>query len=241
MENFNAKKKKKMYNNFTMDIKKNVIFVLIAAFFLIFVAVFYVASKNFSEQGAYVETKGLSEKIVKSDNAIWSINSNINGDDIDEVYVTIEKNIKEIENFLEEGGFSKDEISIAPLNIYENTYNQASAKYNANLNISVYTEKVDLVRSLSEKTRILIKKGTIISSNNINFEFSDLNSVKSEMIAESTKNAQKSAQEFAQNSGSEIGKLVRAKQGVFSIKQKDPGSPEYKKVRVVSTLRYLLK
>jgi len=35
--------------------------------------------------------------------------------------------------------------------------------------------------------------------------------------------------------------VSRGNQGVFDITDKDPGSPEYKKIRVVSTLRFLLK
>jgi hypothetical protein len=216
-------------------------FVVIFFSVIIFSFVLYFSAKNFSEQGAYIETKGLSEKIVKSDTAIWSINFQVKSNNVDTMYSEIEKNILDIKTFLTEEGFDKKEISIAPLDIYQDTYGQARFRYNSTVRMSVYTEKVDLVKSTSEKIRALIKKGIIMTNNYINFSFSDLNSIKSEMISESTRNAKKSAEDFAKNSGTEIGKLVRGRQGVFSITEKDPGSPEYKKVRVVSTLRFLLK
>ena len=83
-----------------------------------------------------------------------------------------------------------------------------------------------LVKKSSSKTRQLLSKGIIMNQNNIDYNFSDLNSIKPEMIAEATKNAKKSADQFAKNAGTSIGKLVRANQGVFSINQKDPASPE---------------
>ena len=80
-----------------------------------------------------------------------------------------------------------------------------------------------------------------LNMNDINFEFSDINSVKPAMLAESIKNAKDTAKGFAKESGSGLGSAVRGNQGVFDITEKDPGSPEYKKIRVVSTLRFLLK
>ena len=61
------------------------------------------------------------------------------------------------------------------------------------------------------------------------------------MLAEAIKNAKASAMQFAQESGAKLGSVTRGNQGVFDITEKDPGSPEYKKIRVVSSLRFLLK
>jgi hypothetical protein len=80
-----------------------------------------------------------------------------------------------------------------------------------------------------------------LNQNSIDFQFSDINSVKPEMLAEAIKNAKDSASQFAKESGSRLGSVARGNQGVFDITDKDPGSPEYKKIRVVSTLRFLLK
>lgn len=215
-----------------------IILVILAVFSTL---VFYQAAKNFSELGSYVEVKGLSEKIVKSDTAIWSMNFQTKSNNVDSLHTEVEKNIAEVTKFLVEAGFEEKEISVSPINIYEDTYERAVYRYNLNVDISVYTDKVDLVRKASENTRVLIKKGIIMNGNYINFIFSDLNSIKPEMIAEAAKNAQKSAGEFAEAADTKVGKLVKANQGVFSISQKDPGSPEWKKVRVVSTFKYLLK
>jgi uncharacterized protein len=200
----------------------------------------FISAQSFSKQGSYVEVKGLSERIVKADTAIWSMGFEVKSNDVDTLYADIEKNINTIKTFLKEKGFEDSEINIAPVNIYQDTYRDASFRYNSNNNISVYTKKVDLAKSISNETLLLVKKGVVLSNNYISFEFSDLNSIKPEMLSEAIKNAKDTAVNFANNSGSSVGSVSRGNQGVFDITDKDPGSPEYKKIRLVSTLRFLL-
>ena len=214
---------------------------IIAVVILFFSLIFLISAKSFSDQGAYVEVKGLSEKIVKADTAIWTLNFDIKSNDIDGLYADTERSINTIKAFLKEKGFEDAEINVAPINIYQDTYKDASFRYNATNQLSVYTNKVDLVKSTSKETLTLVKRGVTLNQNNINFEFSDINSVKPEMLAESIKNAKDTAKSFAKESGAWLGDVTRGNQGVFDITDKDPGSPEFKKIRVVSTLRFLLK
>jgi len=208
---------------------------------IVFSVIFFFAARNFSLQGTYVEVKGLSERIVKADTAIWSLNFEVKSNDIDSLYAEIEKDTTTIKTFLKEKGFEDSEINVAPVNIYQDTYKDALFRYNSNVQLSVYTKKVDLVRSSSQDTLLLIKKGVTLNQNYINFEFSDINSIKPEMLTEAISKAKISADQFVKDSGSKISKISRGDQGTFNITDKDPGSPEYKKIRLVSTLRFLLK
>ncbi len=221
--------------------KFSIIIGSVAALILIVSIVIFVSAKNFSDQGSYIEVKGLSEKIVKADTAIWSMSFEVKSNDVDSLYSNIEKNITTIKSFLKEKGFEDNEINVAPVNIYQDTYKEAAFRYNSNNQISVYTKKIDIAKAASNETLLLVKRGVVLSQNYISFEFSNLNSIKPEMLAEAIKNARQTASQFAKNSGSSIGSVTRGNQGVFEIENKDPGSPEYKKIRLVSTLRFLLK
>ncbi|MFA6515386.1 MAG: SIMPL domain-containing protein [Candidatus Paceibacterota bacterium] len=213
----------------------------IIVFSLLISVAFFISARDFSKQGSYVEVKGLSEKIVKADTAIWAMSFEVKSNNIDSLYADIEKNITTIKGFLAEKGFEATEINVAPVNIYQDTYKDAAFRYNSTNQISVYTKKVDLAKATSNETLLLVKKGVVLNQNSIAFEFSDLNSIKPEMLAEAIKNARDTASQFANNSGSQVGSVTRGNQGVFDITDKDPGSPEYKKIRLVSTLRFLLK
>ena len=224
-----------------METLKNNSLWVISAAVVVFGLLFFFAAQNFSKQNAYVEVKGLSEKIVKSDTAIWALTFEVKSNSIDSLYSDTEKNITSIKAFLKEKGFDDTEINVAPVNLYQDTYKDAAFRYNSTNQVSVYTKKVDLAKAASNDTLNLVKKGVVLTQNNISFEFSDLNSVKPEMLAEAIKNAQDTATQFAANSGASIGSVNRGNQGVFDIVNKDPGSPEWKKIRLVSTLRFLLK
>jgi len=228
-----------------MENLKNNKFVFISGALVVFAILIsvalFISAKDFSKQGSYVEVKGLSEKIIKADTAIWSMSFEIKSNEVDSLYSDIEKNISTIKAFLKEKGFEDSEINVAPVNIYQETYKDSAFRYNSTNQISVYTKKVDLAKAASNETLLLVKRGVVLNQNYISFEFSDLNSIKPDMLAEAIKNARSTASQFAKNSGSSVGSVTRGNQGVFEIEEKDPGSPEYKKIRLVSTLRFLLR
>lgn len=224
-----------------MDNAKNQSLWIVGGALVFFSLAFFLAAHNFSKQASFVEVKGLSERIVKADVAIWSINFEVKSNNIDALYSEIERNLGVIKSFLAEKGFEESEINVAPVNIYQDTYKEALFRYNSLNQLSVYTKKVDQVRAASKDSLLLVKRGVTLNQNSIEFQFSDINSIKPEMLAEAIKNAKVSAEQFAKESGSRLGGISRGNQGVFDITDKDPGSPEYKKVRVVSSLRFLLK
>lgn len=220
---------------------KNYGVLIIGLALLVFSAIFFFSAQNFSKQGSYVEVKGLSEKIVKADTAIWSINFEVKSNNVDSLYADIQKNITTIQNFIISKGFEASEINVAPVNIYQDTYKDALFRYNSSTQLSVYTKKVDLVKSASKDTLSLVKSGITMNQNSVVFEFSNINSIKPEMLTEAISNAKDTAAKIAKESGSSLGGLHRGNQGVFDITDKDPGSPEYKKIRLVSTLSFLIK
>ena len=79
-----------------------------------------------------------------------------------------------------------------------------------------------------------------------NYLFDDINALKPSMIAEATKNARMAAEQFARDSGSKLGGILRANQGVFEILPRDKAPMLQqdkqidKTVRVVATLDYAL-
>lgn len=65
--------------------------------------------------------------------------------------------------------------------------------------------------------------------------------LKPKMMTEAIKNAEQTAQQFADNSSSRLNKIVSADQRQFSIDNRDENTPYIKKVRVVTTVTYSLK
>ncbi len=110
--------------------------------------------------------------------------------------------------------------------------------------VTVSSSQVDKVHELINRQGELMERGIAITndySNPITYDYTELNSIKPEMIAEATKNAREAANKFAEDSDSKLGKIKTAYQGQFSIEDRDQYTPYIKEVRVVTTLTYFLE
>ena len=72
---------------------KNNWIIVLGTGIILFAVLFFFAAQNFSKQGSYVEVKGLSERIVKADTAIWSMSFEVKSNSVEDLYASIEKNI----------------------------------------------------------------------------------------------------------------------------------------------------
>ncbi len=197
-----------------------------------------------------ITVKGLSEREVQADIAIWPIRFNEANNDLGLLYAEIQKKSDLAVKFLKKYGFSDSEISVsqpAILDRQAQSYGDASAikfRFTSSVTITVYSKKVEEVRSAMKKIVDLGKQGIVITGqdyeNKTEFLFTGLNNIKPEMIEEATKNARIVAQKFAKDSNSKLGKIKRANQGQFSIMNRDRSTQHIKKIRVVATVEYYL-
>ena len=201
---------------------------------------------NIAFRDREVTVRGLAEREVQADKVTWPITYSVAGNDLQAIYNTVSGNNAKIVKFLTSNGISKDEISVNPPDAYDATSNRYSSgnfnfKYAINCTVTVTTNKVAKVRELLNRQSELLKEGIAFSNSYINYQFTGLNDIKPEMIAEATKNARVAADRFAADSESSVGKIKTASQGQFSIDDSDSSTPFIKKVRVVSTIVYYLE
>jgi hypothetical protein len=100
---------------------------------------------------------------------------------------------------------------------------------------------MDVITKLQNSLETDLLKEDILVSSYADYQFLGLNEIKPDMIAESLVKARESAEEFAKNSHSKIGKMRTASQGYFEVNDLDETTPQMKKVRVVTTVEYYLK
>ncbi len=209
-----------------------------------------VAVKNFREYDRTVTVKGLCEKEVKANKAIWPITFRLASDNLTELTANMDKYEKTIIDYLKKGGISNDEITVNVPVISDKLATEWNSdrkmRYVSKCSITVCTKNVDAVLRLNSNVSELLKKGIILGSSDYTndssatYIFDGLNDIKPEMIHEATANARIAAEQFATDSGSKIGKIKTASQGTFSIVQRDENTPQIKIVRVVTSLTYYL-
>lgn len=197
-----------------------------------------------------VKVKGLAEREVKADIALWPIKYTQASNELSALYQKLERANMDIYAFLVDAGFEADEISLSAPHItdkWAQDYgdgSKATFRYTATQTLSLYTNKVDLVREKQAALSELGKTGLVFINdrydNRIEYLFSGLNEIKPAMIEEATTKAREVADKFAQDSQSQLGKIKRASQGQFSINDRDSNTPYIKKVRVVTSVEYYL-
>lgn len=205
---------------------------------------------NFTNKDRKVTVKGLAEEEVNADLVTWPIVSKEVGNDLPTLYTKINATNNSIKAFLVSNGVSEDEISInAPQVIDLNAdrwrnLNDHYYRYNITSVITVTSNKVDLIRSIIDRQGELLKEGIAIVEgdydNSITYEFVSFQEAKARMMEEAIKNAQVTANQFAESSHSKLGGIVSATQGQFSIESRDRNTPYIKKLRVVTTITYAL-
>ena len=205
---------------------------------------------NFANKDRKVTVKGLSEQEVEADKVTWPILSKELGNDLPSLYKQIGITQSKIKTFLIKNGIKESEIIVnAPvvidLNANQYSDNMRNYRYNITSIITVTSSNVKLVRAIIARQGELLKEGVAIVDggyeNPIKYEYVSFRDMKPKMMEEAIANAEKTAEQFAENSHSQLNKIVSADQGQFSIEDRDSNTPHIKKVRVVTTVTYSLK
>jgi uncharacterized protein len=243
-------------NSASTTTRRNI--VLCGLFFLLgsFILGFFVkeAALHARNGSTYVTVKGLAEREVPADLAIWPISWTVMDNQLSSLQKQIQSTREIVHQFLIHSGFEPAEISNPPSAIADREANADSSEHNdhrkkyryrAKVTILLRSPKVELVREAMEKSDSLLERGVALKESEWDhrpqFLFTSLNKIKPDMIQEATLNARKAAETFARDSNTTVKGIRNASQGFFEINDRDSSSPHRKMVRVVTTVDYYLK
>jgi uncharacterized protein len=206
----------------------------------------------------YVEVKGLAEREVVANLALWPLRYVATGEDLTATQAQIARETRQVYTFLSRHGIDTTAVQLQALEVsdaFANRYQgeRGGPRYIIQQTVMVRSDRPQVVMAASQKVSELVTAGVVLSSSGEfgiggpTFVFTLLNQLKPAMVAEATANARAAAQQFAADSKSSVGDIRQASQGVFVILPRDqaPGVNEgaqlQKTVRVVSTVQYFLK
>lgn len=202
-----------------------------------------------------VAVKGLAEREVKADLALWPMRFVATANALDEAQAKIAADAQTIAAFLAEAGIGAEQIAVQSLEVTDllaQAYRSGpvESRFIVAQTLMVRSPEVDRIAAASQRVGDLVARGVILSGEGPAagpaYVFTGLNTIKPEMIAEATRSARAAAEQFAGDSASQLGSIRSASQGLFQILPRDaaPGEVESrqinKTVRVVSTVEYAL-
>lgn len=194
----------------------------------LFASCFYLGSTIIKLKNAdkTIEVKGFSEQKITSDIAVWSGNLVARGTNITEAFAKLETDKKHVLSFLNGEDIKLEHINTNP--VVKETVFTIDEKGNPTNHLESYVLRqrftitsgdVQKISSLAVKIDQLNAHGVEFESAKPDFFFSNekLNQVKVDLLGEATKSARERAQQLAANSGSGVGQLVSARQGIFQV------------------------
>jgi hypothetical protein len=204
----------------------------------------------------YVTVKGVSERDVTADVALWPIRFVSTDDDLRKAQMRIKESKEVVLGFLKRQSIPADAAQVKRLDVTDvlaNPYRsgETRSRYIISQTLMVRSADPALIHKASQAIGELIDAGVVLSSmggpaDGPTYLFTGLNRIKPEMIAEATASGREAAEQFARDSGNNVAGIRQANQGVFVILPRDraPGIMEEseinKTVRVVSTIEYYL-
>lgn len=218
--------------------------------------------KTFSDKDRVVTVKGLAEMNIKASSATIVLDFAFSSDDVQAVLQQTENKKQAVLSYLKNNGFAEKDMRITPIDIndrqryYESQWRNGEEvqvkvdRYTVSQEIRLNAAAVEQTEAQSARLKLDLVRQDLSCRVYTDYIFPELNTVKPQLIAESTKNARIAGEQFANDSQAQLGKIKTASQGQITIAGKyyneeemseKPKEPYLQKARVVSTIVFFLE
>lgn len=198
-----------------------------------------------------VTVRGLAERDVTADLATWTLAYSSTAGDLATAQADIDADSTAIQAFFKELGFPAEALQPAGVNVSQYSDN-GQPKFTVRQRMTLRSNDIKRAQEAARRQFDLVRHGVVLEDGSgMAYTFTGLNKIKPAMIAQATKDARASAEQFATDSGTSVGSIKSATQGYFSITARDAGGEEggggsgsdspFKRVRVVTTIDFYLR
>jgi hypothetical protein len=196
-----------------------------------------------------VTVRGLAERDVTADLAIWTIAYSSTADDLATAQGSVDRDTASIRSFFQELGFPADALQTTGANVSQFTDN-GTTRFTVRQRMMLRTTDIKRAQDAVKRQFELVRRGVVLEEGSgMAYTFTGLNAVKPAMVALATRDARASAEQFAKDSGTSVGTIKSATQGYFEINARDgetgggygASDTPFKKVRVVTTVDFYLR
>ena len=194
-----------------------------------------------------VTVRGLAERDVRADLATWTLTYSAAASDLATAQAEAEADTRALQGYFRDLGFPADALSPAGVSVNSFTNNGVTT-YTVNQRMQFRSRDIARAQQAVARQFDMVRRGVNLAEGSaMTYQFTGLNAIKPAMVAEATRDARRSAEQFAQDSGAGVGRIRSATQGYFEITARDGTTQDYgasdspdKRVRVVTTVEYFL-
>jgi Uncharacterized protein conserved in bacteria len=217
--------------------------------------------KTFSDKDRVVTVKGLAEMNITATSATIALEFSFSGDDLQSIVKQTENKKNAIVAYLTNIGYAENDVMINDISVtdrqkyYESQWENGKRvqvkidRYTIAQSLTIQSKDIEIVESKATQINFDLISKDLTSYVITNYSFPELNSIKPQLIAESTKNARIAGEQFANDSQAKLGKIKTASQGQIVVvgrysydKESEAPKEDYiQKARVVSTIVFFLE
>jgi hypothetical protein len=197
-----------------------------------------------------VTVRGLAERNVTADLATWTVAYSAVAPDLASAQADVDRDSAAIRSFFAELGFPAEALQPTGANVSQYSENGVT-KFTVRQRMTLRSTDIKRMQQAVRRQFELVRRGVVLEEGSgVSYAFTGLNAIKPAMVAQATKDARASADQFAKDSGAAVGAIKSASQGYFEITARDGeggggswGSADTpnKKVRVVTTVDFYLR
>lgn len=168
-----------------------------------------------------IQVTGAATERFSSDVVKWSItlSRQVGTGELPRGYSLLRDDVDRVRDRLGRAGVGEEAVGVQPVNArpsYDNRGNRDGFVVDQRLYV-VAEEGGEAVESLALDPGELVAGGTVLESSMLEYFYSEIDSLKHELLARATADARRRAEEIAGGSDLEIEGIVSARAGVFQI------------------------
>ena len=213
--------------------RKNLSSLIFAIAIIIAAFVFANAVINRNRPQGMIHVTGLGEQNFTSDLVVWEGNFSRESKDLKAADASLESDRTAVTNYLKSKGIPFEQLvfnAVSTNPIYQQNYTangnyagQTFQGYQLNQSLVIESKEVEKVEKISREITELLNQGITFYSQPPRYYYTQLESLKLEMIAKATEDGRIRAERIAENSNSSLGDLVTANMGIFQITGQNSG------------------
>ncbi len=208
------------------------------------------------KNNSYLSVKGLSDRNVVADCAIWKITVTTEANTIKEAQEKMNKDMEIVTKFLKKEGVTDAEVTDTYSKTRDKFYygsdreNTRTKRFDLKGKIKIRTNDINKVRAIKSKFSQLQEQGININDE-VKYIYTKIDQLRIEMLQEAAKDSENRARKIAETLGAKITGLRNFASGKFSISAEDAPTTsdnewhqEYslnKRLRVVVTSAFNLR
>ena len=171
-----------------------------------------------------ISVTGSARRGIKSDRVYWSCVVSYQAPVLSEAYRSLSEAVPKVKSYLVSKGIAADQITVSSISVQtlharNNVGIEASeiTGYSLRQELEVNSTDVDKIAKIAREATELINQGILIESLAPQYYYTQLGTLKIEMLAEAAKDAKIRAEQIAKSTGDKIGSVRSARMGVLQI------------------------